>query len=60
MAILAPSGDSLMAEHTSVVVGTSVYIAPEAYEFDISTKLDSYSFGIVLLEVITGYIIFFI
>ena len=29
-------------------------MAPEAHTFDISTKLDAYSFGVVLLEIMTG------
>lgn len=36
------------------VIGTSVYMAPEAFRGDISTKSDAFSFGIVLLELLTG------
>ncbi|KAL8612356.1 hypothetical protein ACOMHN_020175 [Nucella lapillus] len=50
----APSGDSKTVAQASVVIGTPAYLAPEAIRFDVSTKLDSYSFGVVLLEVITG------
>jgi interleukin-1 receptor-associated kinase 4 len=52
--ITAPSGDGKTVANVSVVIGTPAYLAPEATTFDISTKLDSYSFGVVLLEVITG------
>lgn len=50
----APSGASQTVKQVSVVIGTPVYLAPEAIRFDVSTKLDSYSFGVVILEVITG------
>lgn len=36
------------------VIGTSVYMAPEAFRGLISTKSDAFSFGIVLLELLTG------
>nr|QID75734.1 interleukin-1 receptor-associated kinase 4 [Sinohyriopsis cumingii] len=49
-----PMGCGTTAVQTTLVIGTSAYLAPEAYHFDISTKLDSYSFGVVLLEIITG------
>ena len=49
-----PRGNNTMAMSTQVVIGTSAYLAPEALHFDVSTKLDSYSFGIVILEIITG------
>lgn len=39
---------------TNIVTGTAAYLAPEAYYHDISVKLDSYSFGVVLLELLTG------
>ena len=32
---------------TQVVTGTAAYLAPEAYQHDISIKLDSYSYGVV-------------
>lgn len=50
----APSGSSKTVVRATVVIGTPAYLAPEAYSFDVSTKLDAYSFGVVLLEVITG------
>ncbi|XP_076435988.1 interleukin-1 receptor-associated kinase 4-like [Babylonia areolata] len=52
--VSAPSGDSKTIAMASVVIGTPAYLAPEAMSFDVSTKLDCYSFGVVLLEVITG------
>ena len=54
----APSGNSATFQNTSVLIGTSAYLAPEAYQFDVSAKLDSYSFGVVLLELITGLLPF--
>ncbi|XP_041348348.1 interleukin-1 receptor-associated kinase 4-like [Gigantopelta aegis] len=51
---MAPSGNSSTFKNTSVLIGTSAYLAPEAFQFDVSAKLDSYSFGVVLLELITG------
>ncbi|CAG5134061.1 unnamed protein product [Candidula unifasciata] len=46
-----------MASHimkTSVVIGTAAYLAPEAISFHIHPSLDSYSFGVVILEILTG------
>lgn len=39
---------------TSTVFGTSAYMAPEAFRGDVSTKLDSFSYGVVVLEILTG------
>lgn len=50
----APRGTGTFEVDTSKVIGTSAYLAPEAYHFDVSTKLDAYSFGIIILEVLTG------
>ncbi|XP_025204662.1 interleukin-1 receptor-associated kinase 4-like isoform X2 [Melanaphis sacchari] len=44
-------GDHTM---TSVVLGTSAYMSPEAFRGDISMKIDVFSFGVVLLELLTG------
>jgi interleukin-1 receptor-associated kinase 4 len=39
---------------TTTVLGTSAYMAPEAFRGDVSVKLDTFSFGVVLLEILTG------
>ncbi|XP_071085238.1 interleukin-1 receptor-associated kinase 4-like [Haliotis cracherodii] len=51
---LAPKGTGATCTQTMVVIGTSAYLAPEAYQFDVSAKLDTYSYGVVLLELLTG------
>jgi len=38
----------------SKVIGTAAYLAPEALTFIAHPKLDSYSFGVILLEILTG------
>ncbi|ESO98753.1 hypothetical protein LOTGIDRAFT_114172 [Lottia gigantea] len=51
----APQGSGLSkVQQTSCVIGTSAYLAPEAFQYDVSTKLDSFSFGVVLYEILTG------
>ncbi|XP_069674519.1 interleukin-1 receptor-associated kinase 4-like [Periplaneta americana] len=39
---------------TTTVLGTSAYMAPEAFRGDVSIKLDTFSYGVVLLEILTG------
>ncbi|KAJ2952062.1 hypothetical protein O0L34_g4326 [Tuta absoluta] len=39
---------------TSCPMGTSAYMAPEGFAGTITQKIDIYSFGIVMLEVLTG------
>ncbi|KAA0184848.1 hypothetical protein HAZT_HAZT000800 [Hyalella azteca] len=39
---------------TTTVFGTSAYMAPEAFRGDVSTKMDTFSYGVVMLELITG------
>uniref|UniRef100_A0A1B6MDT4 non-specific serine/threonine protein kinase n=1 Tax=Graphocephala atropunctata TaxID=36148 RepID=A0A1B6MDT4_9HEMI len=39
---------------TTTVIGTSAYMAPEAHRGDVSVKMDVFSFGVVLLELLTG------
>ncbi|KAF2345263.1 Serine-threonine/tyrosine-protein kinase catalytic domain [Trinorchestia longiramus] len=39
---------------TTTVFGTSAYMAPEAFRGDVSTKMDTFSYGVVMLEIITG------
>ena len=49
--------DSLRTAQTQFsqnIIGTSVYMPPEAFRGDISVKFDTFSFGIVLLELLTG------
>ncbi|GLH11675.1 Pelle [Gryllus bimaculatus] len=52
---LGPSGQqSQSVAQTTTVFGTSAYMAREAFWGDISVKLDSFSFGVVLLELLTS------
>jgi len=39
---------------TQTVVGTSAYMAPEAVRGEVTVKLDVFSFGVVILELLTG------
>lgn len=39
---------------STTVFGTSAYMAPEAFRGDVSVKLDTFSFGVVLLELLTS------
>lgn len=41
-------------QYSQSVIGTSVYMPPEAFRGDISTKFDVFSFGIVLCELLSG------
>lgn len=47
---------SLMDTNTKTrhIVGTSGYIPPEYYRGHVSIKMDSFGFGVILLEIITG------
>ena len=38
--------------HTSTVIGTSAYMAPEAFKGEISAKGDVFSFGVVSIRYI--------
>uniref|UniRef100_A0A1X7U7Q0 non-specific serine/threonine protein kinase n=1 Tax=Amphimedon queenslandica TaxID=400682 RepID=A0A1X7U7Q0_AMPQE len=49
-----PASHGIRQSQTARIVGTSGYIAPEYYRGVITTKLDTYSFGVVLLEILTG------
>lgn len=39
---------------TQNVIGTTVYMAPESFRGDVSVKMDTFSFGIVCFELLTG------
>ena len=39
---------------TNVIIGTTYYCAPEYFHGEISVKLDAFSFGMVLYEMLTG------
>lgn len=39
---------------TTTIKGTTVYMAPEAFRGDVSVKVDTFSFGVVSLELWTG------
>lgn len=44
---------SLGKSHTSSVIGTPEFMAPEIYEERYGTKVDIYAFGMCLLEIVT-------
>lgn len=48
------SGQRSMTQYSQNIIGTSVYMPPEAFRGDISTKFDTFSYGIVLFELLTG------
>lgn len=48
---LSPSQNTATA---TTVFGTSAYMAPEAFRGDISVKMDTFSFGVVLMELLTS------
>ncbi|KAJ8917745.1 hypothetical protein NQ315_005196 [Exocentrus adspersus] len=48
---LTPSQNTNTA---TTVSGTSAYMAPEAFRGDVSVKSDTFSFGVVLLELLTS------
>lgn len=43
-----------MTSNTMVYQGTQAYTAPEAFHGTLSVKMDIFSFGVVLLELLTG------
>jgi interleukin-1 receptor-associated kinase 4 len=42
---------------TEHVMGTQVYMAPEYIKGELSTKVDTFAFGLVVIETLTGYAI---
>uniref|UniRef100_A0A8D8RKT6 non-specific serine/threonine protein kinase n=1 Tax=Cacopsylla melanoneura TaxID=428564 RepID=A0A8D8RKT6_9HEMI len=44
----------LQTQHTNQTAGTGPYMAPEAFQGEISDKNDVFAYGIVLLEILTG------
>ena len=49
------AGIALTHMHTEHVMGTQVYMAPEYKNGELSTKVDAFAFGLVVLETLTGY-----
>ncbi|KAH9498536.1 Interleukin-1 receptor-associated kinase 4 [Bulinus truncatus] len=49
-----PQGAATVTMKASVVIGTHSYLAPEAFSFVIHPALDCFSYGVVLLEILTG------
>ncbi|KAI0234114.1 Interleukin-1 receptor-associated kinase 4 [Lamellibrachia satsuma] len=55
LARLGPTDRMSSVTATEVIIGTTVYMPPEYKQYGtISTKIDSYSYGVVLLELLTG------
>ena len=50
----AVSGEGQTVTQTMNVVCTPIYIAPEASRGDVSAKMDVWSLGVVLLELLTN------
>jgi serine/threonine protein kinase len=42
---------------TTTVLGTSAYMAPEAFRGDVSVKLDTFSYGVVSLLCLTNSLV---
>ncbi|XP_059144012.1 interleukin-1 receptor-associated kinase 4-like [Physella acuta] len=51
---LTPSGMTTKVMKATTVIGTAPYLAPEAFNFTLHNGLDCFSFGVVILEVLTG------
>jgi len=51
---LIDSGDDDVLTYTEVVYGTPAYMPPEAFLYECSAKWDVWSFGVVLLEILTS------
>lgn len=51
---LVRMGDHNHTVATTTIFGTSAYMAPEAFRGDVSVKMDIFSYGVVLLELLTG------
>uniref|UniRef100_A0A2C9KR81 non-specific serine/threonine protein kinase n=1 Tax=Biomphalaria glabrata TaxID=6526 RepID=A0A2C9KR81_BIOGL len=50
---VSPKGETSTLK-TSVIIGTQSYLAPEAFSFVVHPGLDVFSYGVVLLEILTG------
>jgi len=48
------SGEGQTATNTMNVAGTQLFMAPEANRGDVSAKMDVWSYGVVLLEILTN------
>jgi serine/threonine protein kinase len=49
------SGITATHMHTENVMGTQVYMTPEYKSGELSTKVDTFAFGLVVLETLTGF-----
>uniref|UniRef100_A0A0B7AD20 non-specific serine/threonine protein kinase n=1 Tax=Arion vulgaris TaxID=1028688 RepID=A0A0B7AD20_9EUPU len=49
-----PKEMNTLIMQASAVIGTRPYMAPEALSFVIHPSMDSFSFGVVILEILTG------
>lgn len=45
---------------TTTVLGTSAYMAPEAFRGDVSVKLDTFSFGVVSLPCLANILVYLV
>jgi len=52
--LAAPGDDILEDEDEYICIGTPAYMPAEAFRNDVSAKWDVWSFGVVLLEILTG------
>jgi interleukin-1 receptor-associated kinase 4 len=49
------AGIAVTHVQTEHVMGTQVYMAPEYIKGELSTKVDAFAFGLVIIETLTGY-----